>query len=571
MDNVFTSHTKTFYYHLHIIPFCCFQPTTIIPPTYLPLSSHFTSTALQVLIFHHRSVFGSVLPVIPTKISISAINTTNAESQSLDINNSDAVRLALSSAVHTLLRNHPPNIFGSFGTPEYALWGESALIWNSVIGYLGTANDVPVLDVLRKSLNIASFQGIGDFLGGDLAPLELLLHAKTNDKLVPWGLAVARGALVFGSLTQIDPAGLTFGNLTVRTWERLHSFWDDTVCGGGIPTDPSVPLRSQTKTAATNAGFMALSAQLYGMTGNTTYRVWADKTYNWMVTSGLLTSTFSVHESLGVQWPNSSLSGNSTVNGTHAILCEVDSLAQWSIAPGMLLSALGYLYQFTSLDPYLGQLRSLLKTSLGKFSTSEGVIVEALCELGAHCGLQGWFKGAFVMGLTDTFQTITAVDVRKQIAGPIATSLANMVHTCDMAWNCSHIWAVFSGFIGGPTTSSLLNDEYQAIQILGATMVILQVTNGTGFNTVTHTSPTDININLQTTVISQLSSITTQSVHLSTEQASASPLATSIPILVGDGESTSSSARGILKNRSVLVLPLNVFLLWALGSLIFSW
>ncbi|KAH6588752.1 hypothetical protein BASA61_005845 [Batrachochytrium salamandrivorans] len=480
---------------------------------------------------HHLFLFVLGCPLFFT-------STTNAESQSLDINNSDAVRLALSSAVHTLLRNHPPNIFGSFGTPEYAIWGESALIWNSVIGYLGTANDVPVLDVLRKSLNIASFQGIGDFLGGDLAPLELLLHAKTNDKLVPWGLAVARGALVFGSLTQIDPAGLTFGNLTVRTWERLHSFWDDTVCGGGIPTDPSVPLRSQTKTAATNAGFMALSAQLYGMTGNTTYRVWADKTYNWMVTSGLLTSTFSVHESLGVQWPNSSLSGNSTVNGTHAILCE---------------------------------LRSLLKTSLGKFSTSEGVIVEALCELGAHCGLQGWFKGAFVMGLTDTFQTITAVDVRKQIAGPIATSLANMVHTCDMAWNCSHIWAVFSGFIGGPTTSSLLNDEYQAIQILGATMVILQVTNGTGFNTVTHTSPTDININLQTTVISQLSSITTQSVHLSTEQASASPLATSIPILVGDGESTSSSARGILKNRSVLVLPLNVFLLWALGSLIFSW
>ncbi|OAJ41733.1 hypothetical protein BDEG_25285 [Batrachochytrium dendrobatidis JEL423] len=488
-------------------------------------------------------------------IAVATCKYAQATNSTLDINSADTLRLTQAAAVHNLLLDNPPNSFGAFGIPEFSLWGESALTWHSIIGYLGTANDIPVLDILRKSLNIASFQGLGDFLGGNLAHLEIQMHGKTNDKLVLWGLAVAKGTEVFGSLAQINPAALTFGNLTQRTWMQLQSAWDETLCSGGIPTDTTVPLSQQIKSTITNAGFMALSARLYGITGNVTYKKWADKTYNWMADSGLITTEFSVYESLAhastinastshVVSDPSPLSKPTSVK----LACKLYSREQWSAPSGLLLSALGYMYQYTTLEPYIDQLRTLLNATLETFSTSNAVLIEPLCELGAKCVQQAWFKGILVGGLTDTYQTVEDAKIRKLIQTRLEISLSEMVKTCGASWNCSQIWS------GVPISPYTLNDQYQTVQLLNSAMIMLQAidtTNSNSSTTYTSTSTTDY-----------MPSTTTSTLQ-STMTLSESSLASWIPIV---GANTSQAMH--TSRASIWTVSMYMIAVWIIANMI---
>ncbi|KAI8924295.1 glycosyl hydrolase family 76-domain-containing protein [Entophlyctis helioformis] len=410
-----------------------------------------------------------------------AATSAAADAMTLNPSDGEAVRVAQLNAVAALFQHYTPNVFGTFGRP-LDMWGESALIWTSIVEYLRTANDIMVLDTFRDALGSASFDEMGDFLGGDLADLERSMNGKTNDKLVLWALVASRGANIFGVATQVASQSATFQEIAVGTWTQLLSGWRNTTCKGGIVTDPSDTSRNATKSSTTNAGFMALSAQLYAMTGNTTYKEWADGTYNWMAETGLITSAFEVYAGLTAE-------------------CAVQR-AQWSAPAGLLMTSLATLYQATTLDPYVGQLTALLSASLGRFTTNAntianiavlgddqqgrsvepqgftrpGVLYETLCDFGMDCAHERWGKGVFVQGLADAYRMAPNATYRPSVAKAFGASLAGMMPTCEASWNCSYIWT------GKASKPYDLNDQYQTVQLLNAIKLVLQNSDGQGFN-----------------------------------------------------------------------------------------
>eukprot|EP00842_Homolaphlyctis_polyrhiza_P004558 jgi/Hompol1/5102/HPOL_001901-RA len=221
-------------------------------------------------------------------------------------------------------------------------------------------------------------------------------------------LDINNSGLTFGASAQPSPTSPSFSDIANRTWTQLHALWDDAQCGGGIPTD-SIESNStiMAKSAVVNAAFMALSADLFVMTGNTTYRSWADNTYNWMVSTGIVTGQFEVNQGL---------------SSTCAAIKQ-----QWSLPSGLVISALGTMYQATTLAPYFEQMSSLLSTSLRRFQSGDGVLAESLCDLGIACTSgQVWFKGLFVQALADAYRTAPNASNSQSIALTLKASSDRM-------------------------------------------------------------------------------------------------------------------------------------------------
>nr|KAJ3420821.1 hydrolase 76 protein [Polyrhizophydium stewartii] len=411
----------------------------------------------------------------------------------------------------------------------------------AIVGYLSTANDVVARETMQRALANASFGLAGDFLGNRTSHRQGGVRGNT-ESLALWGLAAARGADIFGSATRVVANGSTYGDLVQTTWDELAASWDDAHCGGGIVLEPAFLFGdgatrnasshggNTTKTAAANAGFMGLSAHLFSQTGNTTYRWWADKTYNWLVASGLVTSQFAVYESI---------SGG----------CSL-SHAQWSQTPGLLLSALSVMYRSTTLAPYMEQMLALQEASLARFTTSGGVLYEPLCAFGgvSECVGQKWYKGLLVQGLADAYRTAATAAgssaSERPVAETIATALVHMLPSCDDAWRCSQTW---SEPATGPYT---LNDAFQALELLSAVKTVQQVSSGNGFSGLGSTGATS-------TLAASASPTLSISSALESTTATAT-FATVIPIVNGSDARREASNGGakaaVLATVLVLVL-----------------
>lgn len=166
------------------------------------------------------------------------------------------------------------------------------------------------------------------------------------------------------------PSWLTIAINVFNDWVRR---WNTESCGGGLKWQifPG-HLGYDYKNAIANGAFFQLSARLTRHTGNETYLEWAEKSWNWTRTIGLIDAGFNVFDGT-----------DDTINCT-----EVNHI-QWTYNVGMFLYGSAILYNYTNAsDIWTIRTTGLLDavaTFLSPFSNSTNIMFEAVCEEALTC------------------------------------------------------------------------------------------------------------------------------------------------------------------------------------------
>lgn len=292
------------------------------------------------------------------------------------------MRDAQQIVVNSIFASNSINTIGEFNSTEMNdRFRESAQIWMSLMNYLRTGN-FPQIEA-KVELHLLNANLDKAFLSGhDLKDVGV------------WGILSSQGGELYGANERLTTSNVTYFKLAQNAWSHMLGGWNER-CGGGIQastTDPS-------KVTYTNIVFAYLSAELYTMSNNQTYKEWADKTYNWLVSSGLVKSNFQI---LG------GIVGNNCNNISHD---------EHSDNPGLLMGTLASLYQTTPNNTdYLNRLSNLVKSSLQRF-TIAGVLFEFQCQGSKNgCPLDTkWAQGLYLHGLTEAYRRVATADYKQQI------------------------------------------------------------------------------------------------------------------------------------------------------------
>ena len=126
---------------------------------------------------------------------------------------------------------------------------------------------------------------------------------------------------------------ITWLNLASDVFDSQVARWDTQHCGGGLRWQIFTFNNGYDyKNIVSTATFFQLAARLARYTGNQTYADWADKSYDWMASSSLITSDFKVYDGALV-----------TSN------CSNPSKLQWSYNAANLVYGSAVMYNFVSL------------------------------------------------------------------------------------------------------------------------------------------------------------------------------------------------------------------------------
>lgn len=145
-----------------------------------------------------------------------------------------------------------------------------------------------------------------------------------------WGLAAMSAAeMKFPDRS----SGYSWLSLAQGVFNTQKARWDTTSCGGGLRWQIFVYQAGYTmKNAVSNGGFFQLAARLARYTNNNEYLTWAEKAWDWSVSSPLL--------------------NNQTWNVADSTQCADDCAnsgnVQWTYNYGTYLMGAAYMYNYVS-------------------------------------------------------------------------------------------------------------------------------------------------------------------------------------------------------------------------------
>lgn len=152
---------------------------------------------------------------------------------------------------------------------------------------------------------------------------------KGNDDQMFWGLA----AMTAAELQYPEYGKYSWLSLAQGVFNTQVDRWDPDTCGGGLRWQIwTYQAGYDLKNTISNGGLFQLAARLAYYTGNATYAEWAEKIYDWMATTPLLsTTTWNVADSVDTE-------NNCTTQGNN----------QWSYNYGTLISGAAYMHNYVS-------------------------------------------------------------------------------------------------------------------------------------------------------------------------------------------------------------------------------
>lgn len=128
--------------------------------------------------------------------------------------------------------------------------------------------------------------------------------------------------------------GFSWLSLAQGVFNTQKEEWDDTTCGGGLRWQMQPYQSGYTmKNSISNGGFFQIAARLALYTQNDTYAEWAQKTWDWSVSSPLVNNkTWNVADS-------------TDINND----CSTQGNNQWSYNYGAYLTGAAYMYNYVGL------------------------------------------------------------------------------------------------------------------------------------------------------------------------------------------------------------------------------
>ena len=233
-------------------------------------------------------------------------------------------------------------------------WWNAANALTAVIGYSQVTEDRSYLGVVENTFSQAPRRN-ARFIN------------KFFDDNLWWALAWVAARDLAGDQRYLDTARAVFA----------HSLtgWDDT-CGGGLWWNQD----RRYKNAITNELFLTLAALLSArVPGNTGYREWAMRSWDWLRGSGMIGPSGLVNDGLNAA-------------------CANNGGLTWTYNQGVILGGLAVLHELTGDQGYLRQGEVIADAALRDLTDARGILAEP-CEPSGCDGDQTQFKGIFARNL----------------------------------------------------------------------------------------------------------------------------------------------------------------------------
>lgn len=375
--------------------------------------------------------------------------TQVASSIQLDLGSTESIKNAASTAAHGMMTYYKGNETGMpVGLlPDPYYWWLAGAMFDQMIHYWYYTGDTTYNKVVTQGL-LAQTSDDNDFM-----PIN---QTKTegNDDQAFWGFAAMSAAeLNFPDPPANEPSWLALAQAVFNEQARR---WETSKCGGGLRWQIFTWNKGyEYKNSISNGGFFQLAARLARYTGNQTYADWAEKTWDWMEGSTLLTNQYNIYDGANM-----------------ADNCSHPDQRQWSYNVGTFLMGAANLYNFTDGSPkWRNHLEGLLNGTMVFFPPQFGgtIMQEVACEPYRSCNndqpsfkayLSRWmaattqiapFTASFIMPKLRA----SAQGAAKQCVGP-----PNGGTTCGRQWN-STIW---DGSLG-------IGEQMSALSVIQANLI----------------------------------------------------------------------------------------------------
>jgi hypothetical protein len=242
-----------------------------------------------------------------------------------------SIKSAAATIAYGMMSYYTGNLTG--GTPgimpQPYYWWEAGAAWGAMLDYYYYTGDPTYNDVITEAL---LFQvGTAD----NYMP-QNQTSSEGNDDQAFWGMAVMSAAEQnFPNPPSDQPQWLA---LAQAVFNSMSSRWDTSACGGGLRWQ-IYPFNSgyTYKNSIANGGLFNLAARLAKYTGNSSYADWAEKEWDWISSTPILTVPgYDIYDGAGM-----------------AQNCSQPQLVKWTYNTGVFLLGAATMYNYVGLSVIL--------------------------------------------------------------------------------------------------------------------------------------------------------------------------------------------------------------------------
>lgn len=240
----------------------------------------------------------------------------------------------------------------------------------------------------------------------------MTVHATGNDDQAWWALAALTAAE-----TNLTPAGpVPWTTLAQNVFQAQTSRWDHDKCNGGMKW--KIQKGDGTdgwhyKSSIANGLFFQLAARLALLTpssSNSEFKAWAEKSYAWTVSVGLISPDFDVYD------------GTDDAKGPNG--CVDVNHNMWSYNVGVFLYGSAVMAKLTGEQEWMHRTKGFIASAKRSFVNEDtGELWEAKCEGDGSCDSdQVSFKGTLARWLGATAELLPELRDRvEEVMGGAAT------------------------------------------------------------------------------------------------------------------------------------------------------
>jgi mannan endo-1,6-alpha-mannosidase len=345
----------------------------------------------------------------------------------LDINNPTSIRTTARTIVNgilTLYTNGAPGTpaanIGLWPYPPY-YWWQSGATWAGLIDYVSYTGDTSLVSTIHTGI-LAQRGPDSNFIVPEHR------FDTGNDDQAFWGLGVMSA---LENRFPEPPAGLPSWFSMVRDlMDNQTNRWDTTSCGGGLKWQiyPENDYGYNYKNSVSNGAYFQLAARLARYTGNPTYVILAQRTWDWCESIGLIGPHFEIHDG-----------SDDKLNCT-----ELDH-TRWSYNVALFLYGAASLWSHTGDEIWKARVDGLVEAASVFFTpypNATDIMLEAGCETHGTCNVDQFsFKAYLSRFLAKT--AVLAPWTHERIAPWLQTSAVAAAKSCSGGWSgmeCGHKW-----------------------------------------------------------------------------------------------------------------------------------
>ena len=237
--------------------------------------------------------------------------------------NAESIKNAAETAAKGMLEYYtggqPGDVPGNLPDPYY--WWECGAMLSALIDYRYYTGDEQFNDLVMQAMVHQT--------GPDLNYMPPNQSSSMgNDDQAFWGMAALTAAET--KFPNPPDEKIQWLALAQAVFNSQAHRWDTQTCGGGLRWQVFTFNNGYTyKNTVSNGALFNMAARLATYTGNATYAEWADKSWDWMESTGLISNTYQAFDGTDV--------GDN---------CTLINHVQFTYNNGVLLAGAAHMYKF---------------------------------------------------------------------------------------------------------------------------------------------------------------------------------------------------------------------------------